>query len=189
MKMASEAAARAEIHHSGEAITIAHPGSFYCIDCGYSVSSETPGPLPECPACGGESFRRGSIFDRRRAPKTASTESPAEAEEWLDEVRAELDQAGTYLAFDDGEGEYPAIRLEQGWTRIGRSRTADIRFDDPTVSRRHALIVLSAAGSVRALDDRSLNGLFVNGERVEWAALGDGDELEVGRFRLHVIEA
>ena len=42
---------------------------------------------------------------------------------------------------------------------------------------------------LRALDDRSLNGLFVNGEQVEWAPLSDGDELEIGRYRLYVLEA
>ena len=42
---------------------------------------------------------------------------------------------------------------------------------------------------LRALDDRSLNGLLVNGERVEWATLRDGDELEIGRYRLYVLEA
>jgi pSer/pThr/pTyr-binding forkhead associated (FHA) protein len=39
------------------------------------------------------------------------------------------------------------------------------------------------------LDDRSLNGVFVNGERVEWRVLGDGDEIVVGRYRLHFLEA
>jgi pSer/pThr/pTyr-binding forkhead associated (FHA) protein len=58
-----------------------------------------------------------------------------------------------------------------------------VRFDDPTVSRRHALVVRQADG-VRVLDDRSLNGVFVNGERVEWRALRDGDEIVVGRYRL-----
>jgi pSer/pThr/pTyr-binding forkhead associated (FHA) protein len=38
------------------------------------------------------------------------------------------------------------------------------------------------------LDDRSLNGVFVNGERVEWRALSDGDEIVVGRYRLHYVE-
>ena len=70
---------------------------------------------------------------------------------------------------------------------IGRSLAADVRFDDPTVSRRHALIVRQADG-VRVLDDRSLNGVFVNGERVEWRALADGDEIVVGRYRLHFLE-
>ena len=58
-----------------------------------------------------------------------------------------------------------------------------MRFDDPTVSRRHALIVRQADG-VRLLDDRSLNGVFVNGARVEGKALQDGDEIIVGRYRL-----
>ena len=114
----------------------------------------------------------------------------ADAEaEWLEEVRAELEQAGHYLAFDEGNGDHAVIRLEPGWTRIGRSGAADVRLEDATVSRRHALVVLSDDGDVRALDDRSLNGLFVNGRRVEWAPLRDGDELEVGCFRLHVVEA
>ena len=137
-----------------------------------------------------QSFRRsGSIFERPPAPRKAAVENPAHAHDWLDEVRAEIDQSGTYLCFDEGEGDYAVIRLEKGWTRIGRSRTADLRLDDSTVSRRHALVVLSPGGKLRALDDRSLNGLFVNGERVEWAVLEDGDELEVGRFSLHVVEA
>ena len=65
---------------------------------------------------------------------------------------------------------------------------ADLRLDDPTVSRRHALVVLTGDGDLRALDDRSLNGLFVNGVRVDWTSLGDGDELEIGRYRLHVLD-
>jgi pSer/pThr/pTyr-binding forkhead associated (FHA) protein len=61
-----------------------------------------------------------------------------------------------------------------------------VRFDDPTVSRRHALIVRQPDG-VRVLDDRSLNGVFVNGERVEWRALRDGDEIVVGRYHLQYL--
>ena len=49
--------------------------------------------------------------------------------------------------------------------------------------------MLTDDGDLRALDDRSLNGLFVNGSQVDWAPLRDGDELEVGCFRLHVLEA
>ena len=80
-----------------------------------------------------------------------------------------------------------AVPLTREWTRIGRSLAADVRFDDPTVSRRHALIVRQADG-VRVLDDRSLNGVFVNGERVEWRTLEDGDEILVGRYRLHYLD-
>jgi pSer/pThr/pTyr-binding forkhead associated (FHA) protein len=61
-----------------------------------------------------------------------------------------------------------------------------VRFDDPTVSRRHALLHRDE-GSVRILDDRSLNGVFLNGERVDWHELEDGDEIVIGRFHLYFI--
>jgi pSer/pThr/pTyr-binding forkhead associated (FHA) protein len=80
-------------------------------------------------------------------------------------------------------GEWRTVALTREWTRIGRSLAADVRFDDPTVSRRHALIVRQPDG-VRVLDDRSLNGVFVNGARIEGQTLKDGDEILVGRYRL-----
>jgi predicted nucleic acid-binding Zn-ribbon protein len=187
--MTLESSTSPEIHHSGEQITIAQPGSLYCVSCGFAFSTASPGSLPECPNCHGDSFRRGSIFARRPAVETASMEISEATREWLLEVRAQIDRPGHYLAFDDGSDEYAAVRLELGWTRIGRSPSADVRLDDPTVSRRHALVVLTDDGDLRALDDRSLNGLFVNGDQVEWAALADGDELEIGRFKLHILEA
>jgi FHA domain len=144
--------------------------------------------LPECPNCHGSRFRRASLFDPRPTVEVAAPDV-AEATDWLEEARAELERAGHYLAFDEGDGDIAVIRLEPGWTRIGRSRAADVLLDDATVSRRHALVVLTDEGDLRALDDRSLNGLFVNGERVEWAPLADGDALEIGRYRLHVLEA
>ena len=87
-------------------------------------------------------------------------------------------QPTLYIATDDR-----VISLDEGVTRIGRSLTADLELEDMTVSRRHALIVRQPDG-VRVLDDRSLNGVFVNGERVEWSTLRDGDEILVGRHRL-----
>ncbi len=107
--------------------------------------------------------------------------------EWLDEVRQQLGEPGMYLAYRD---ETPiVIELEPGWNRIGRSATADVRLDDPTVSRRHAQLVWEPGESLRVLDDRSLNGIFLNGELVEWAGLEDGDELAIGRYRLFLLEA
>ena len=82
---------------------------------------------------------------------------------------------GRYLAFEQ-DGRIVVCPVSREWTRIGRSLAADIRFDDATVSRRHALIA-SEEGGVRVLDDRSLNGIQVNGRRVEWSPLVDGDEL------------
>ncbi len=177
----------AEIHQTGEQVTLAQPGSLACVGCGYSMSLTVADELPQCPNCGGEDFRRTSIFAPSKLNSDA-VEVAAEAPEWLAEARAQIGRPGNYLAFEDDDG-CAVIRLEPGWTRIGRSAAADLQFDDPTVSRRHALVVLTEAGGVRALDDRSLNGLFVNGERVEWAPLSDGDELEIGRYRVYLLEA
>ena len=102
---------------------------------------------------------------------------------WLAEDRGGIGEPGQYLCFED-EDEIVVVPLTREWTRIGRGLAADVRFDDPTVSRRHALIVRNVDG-VRVLDDRSLNGVFVNGARVEWSPLGHGDEIRVGRHRLY----
>jgi pSer/pThr/pTyr-binding forkhead associated (FHA) protein len=109
------------------------------------------------------------------------------APDWLAEARAEIEAPGRYLAFRDDEVR--VFPLQRGWTRIGRSITADIRLDDPTVSRRHALVVWEGSKPLRVLDDRSLNGVLVNGEEVDWGRLLDGDELTVGRYHLYAIEA
>ena len=101
----------------------------------------------------------------------------------LKQKLALLGGSGDYLCFEDG-GEVVAVALTSEWTRIGRSLAADVRFDDPTVSRRHALIIRSVDG-IRVLDDRSLNGVFVNGHNVEWSLLAHGDEIRVGRHRLY----
>ncbi len=185
--LAQRSFSNTDIRQSGEQITESEPGSLLCVDCGWAFSIAAVETLPRCPNCGGEGFRRGSLF----AQPTLEAESIHSLEatpEWVEEVRAELDRAGSYLAFSDGS-EIAVVRLGTGWTRIGRSGAADVRLDDPTVSRRHALVVLTDTGDLRALDDRSLNGLLVNGEAVEWAALSDGDVLEIGRYRLHVLRA
>ncbi len=109
-----------------------------------------------------------------------------ELPDWLEEARMDLQGPGLYLAYADGERRV-VVPVTGEWTRIGRSLAADVRFDDATVSRRHALIVSQADG-VRVLDDRSLNGVYVNGERVEWSALRDGDEIIVGRHSIWFLD-
>ncbi len=116
------------------------------------------------------------------APAPADTERPA----WLAEARDGLTVPGKYLAYEES-GRQVVAALSQEWTRIGRSLAADVRFDDATVSRRHALVVSQADG-VRVLDDRSLNGVYVNGKRVEWSPLADGDEITIGRHRLFYLD-
>lgn len=74
--------------------------------------------------------------------------------------------------------------LDTDVTTVGRHPEADIFFDDVTVSRRHAEI--TRTGNVfEMVDQRSLNGTYVNGERVDRAVLVDGAEVRIGKFRLN----
>jgi hypothetical protein len=87
--------------------------------------------------------------------------------------------AGRYLLVEDGAG-HRLLPLRRPITHLGRGLIADVRLDDPHVSRRHAIIALRGEGA-RVLDDRSSNGTFVNGQEVTVAHLVDGDVLRVGR--------
>jgi predicted nucleic acid-binding Zn-ribbon protein len=163
-------------------------GSFCCRNCGYVLTLTGEDALSDCPGCGGTDFVRASLFNADTSEETArhggmlSEPAPADREAELARARRQIAQPGEYLCFEEG-GETRTVPLSREWTRIGRSLAADVRFDDPTVSRRHALIVRQPDG-VRVLDDRSLNGVFVNGERIEGQLLQDGDEIIVGRYRL-----
>jgi predicted nucleic acid-binding Zn-ribbon protein len=126
---------------------------------------------------------RTGRFDKRAGSLFRA--EPIDGEAWLQNVRAQIAEPGDYLAYE-ADSELKLVPLTREWTRIGRSLAADVRFDDPTVSRRHALVVRQADG-VRMLDDRSLNGVFVNGSRIEWKVLRDGDEILVGRYRLRFL--
>ena len=72
-------------------------------------------------------------------------------------------------------------------TRLGRHPHSEIMLDDITVSRRHAAIERTPEGYV-VTDAGSLNGTYVNQERIERAVLHHGDELQVGKFRLVLFE-
>jgi hypothetical protein len=161
--------------------------------CGSQLSLEESEALPECPHCGAARFRRDSIFEERQDHGATTAEFAATHATgppgWLGKVREGLSRTAHYLALCDGGDEVEVFAIERGWTRIGRSVAADVRLDDPSVSRRHALVVAEPGQGLRVLDDRSLNGVFVNGEPVEWGPLEDGDELTVGRYSLFVLEA
>jgi len=166
-------------------------GTYFCASCGSQLSLRENDRLPECLRCGETEFRRDSIFESMQDHgQTAELALPsaASAPDWLPMARAMLLDRGRYLAWCEEHGAIQVLRVEQGWTRIGRSEAADIRLDDPSVSRRHALIVSELPDSLRVLDDRSLNGVFLNGEIVEWARVEDGDELAIGCFRLFALE-
>lgn len=176
--------------------TFVGAGSFSCVHCDYTVTLNGSEMLPDCPGCGGHEFARASLFSTERMRTGAAkgeteigrvegamlTPPAPDQGDWLAKARALIDQPGEYLCYEDN-GEQRNVALTREWTRVGRSLAADVRFDDPTVSRRHALIVRHPDG-VRLLDDRSLNGVFVNGARVDGKTLRDGDEIVIGRYRL-----
>jgi predicted nucleic acid-binding Zn-ribbon protein len=170
-------------------------GSFRCRRCGYVLTLAGSDALTDCPGCAGRDFVRASLFNTGRLPRERASAlgdtqargplwrpEPAGHDKLLAAARERIQQPGEYLSYEES-GEMRTIALTREWTRVGRSLAADVRFDDPTVSRRHALIVRQPDG-VRVLDDRSLNGVFVNGARIEGKVLKDGDEIIVGRYRI-----
>jgi len=174
--------------------TFVGAGSFRCAHCGYVLTLSASESLPNCPECERTEFARASLFGVQQIRSDTGEDTahdhervllepaPAIHEAHLAAAREQIDQPGEYLAYEYGN-ELRTVALTREWTRIGRSLAADVRFDDPTVSRRHALIVRHPDG-VRLLDDRSLNGVYVNGTRVDGKTLQDGDEIVVGRYRL-----
>ena len=174
--------------------TLAGAGSFRCEGCGFKIALHELDEVPGCPQCGGRKFKRASIFMSRadalpgelHPPATRELESLPDLEptpDWVDEAREALVVNGDYVAFER-DGRSHVVPLQDGWTRVGRSLSAHIRFDDPTVSRRHALIHRDAAGA-RVLDDRSLNGVYLNGAKVDWHELEDGAQIAIGAFTLY----
>jgi pSer/pThr/pTyr-binding forkhead associated (FHA) protein len=93
---------------------------------------------------------------------------------------------GRYIAIEDA-GEVVLLPLHSDVVRLGRSAANDIVLDDSSVSRRHALLTVRGESTV-ILDDRSLNGIQVNGERVAEAALKDGDTILLGHVTLRFVE-
>jgi pSer/pThr/pTyr-binding forkhead associated (FHA) protein len=127
----------------------------------------------------------------RRSAAQAETESHEPAGVLAHSARRgsvsfERPSPGRYLALEEGELTR-LIPLRSAVTHVGRGFSADLRLDEQSVSRRHAVIVARRTG-VRILDDRSANGTFVNGERVAAAALHDRDVIRLGRVVLVYVE-
>ena len=163
--------------------TLAGTGTFRCEVCGHVVEMTTADVLPACPGCDGASFTRASLFAGTGSGRFQRAEpDPPTDGDALDAARDAIDAPGRYLVFHDA-GEVRTVAMPGDSMRIGRSLSAHLRFEDPTVSRRHAVLIVESEG-VRVLDDRSLNGVFINGERVVSRLLADGDEIVIGRYRL-----
>ena len=93
-----------------------------------------------------------------------------------------LAPAGQYLAFGDA-----LIRLESRITHLGRGGPSDIRFEHRHVSRDHAILARHGR-HVRVLDNRSVNGTFVNGRRIVATEIRDGDVIRLGPLVMQYLE-
>jgi pSer/pThr/pTyr-binding forkhead associated (FHA) protein len=110
------------------------------------------------------------------------------------EVRIDVDGRGpAVLVVNHGPESGQAFVLDHDVTTAGRTPEAHIFLDDVTVSRRHAEIVKTNAGYV-IRDGGSLNGTYVNRQRVSELMLHVGDEVQIGKFHLiflsaHIVDA
>ena len=123
------------------------------------------------------------VPSRTTQEPTERLEAAPGPDRWGPERRApEPSEPGRYVLVEAGE-DIEQVKLAPGVTRVGRGYAADLRIEDQSVSRRHAILVSRPAG-LRVLDDRSFNGTFVNGRRVSQADLQDGDVVVLGRVVL-----
>ncbi len=148
-----------------------------CASCGY----ENPIGARFCSSCGTPLKARTPSSDVTEAIDATAAYDPIEV---TDEIMADMPD-GTVGMFvvRDGPKRGSRIALDAQEVSIGRHPKSDIFLDDVTVSRRHATVNRVGAG-YHVSDAGSLNGTYVNQARVETAALNDGDEVQVGKFKL-----
>jgi FHA domain len=124
------------------------------------------------PACDADTVRDSFALLDHRARRRA--------------VALGLAPSGQYLAFGDGN-QTLLVRLASKITHVGRSPACDLRFDDRRVSRDHAIVVLHGRHA-RVLDNRSMNGTFVNGYRITATNLRNGDVVRLGPLAMSYVE-
>jgi ribosomal protein L40E len=146
----------------------------FCNQCGH----RNPAAANFCSSC-------GAPLSRLREDSTTVTFFP-ETGESFDELAVNYDEVPTgigILVVKRGPNVGSRFALEKDVVQAGRHPESDIFLDDVTVSRRHAEIARSE-GRYVVRDVGSLNGTYLNRERVESAPLADGDELQIGTFKL-----
>ena len=155
-----------------------------CSSCGHenTVGSRF------CSSCG---TSLGEDQDSTTATFSPGETDPEAAETPVPEVEVDLSDVpvGTgVLVVTRGEAAGSRILLDLASTSAGRHPKSDIFLDDITVSRRHAEIIRDG-DRYRVRDAGSLNGTYVNRERIEEASLEHGDVLQVGKYKLHFLVA
>jgi hypothetical protein len=151
--------------------------------------------MSTCRKCGVENTA-DSNFCRRCGARMVPAESPettagfavGEKEETEGGPIDYSEITGTVIQIrSGGDREGEIIGVEGDVLTIGRSPQSDVFLDDVTVSRHHARIIMEAEGYLIE-DLNSLNGTYVNRKRIERHQLFDGDELQVGKFKLSFLQ-
>jgi pSer/pThr/pTyr-binding forkhead associated (FHA) protein len=153
------------------------PGSHYCAQCGAALPVSTPGP-DVTTTISTTSAASGSLPD-------ADSEFSAEAHQGAVDA---LTPGSALLVVKRGPNAGSRFLLDQDVTSAGRHPDSDIFLDDVTVSRRHAEFRREGSGYT-VHDVGSLNGSYVNRERIDAAPLSGGDEVQIGKFRLVYLTA
>jgi FHA domain/zinc-ribbon domain len=148
----------------------------FCTNCGH----KNPEGSNFCSSCGAALTESGGS-DTTITFQTSELETDLEEEVHVAPDELEGDRG--VLIVKRGPNAGSKFFLDSDVTEIGRHPDSDIFLDDITVSRRHAEIRRDGAAFSLA-DVGSLNGTYVNRERVEDAALRSGDEIQVGKFKL-----
>ncbi len=155
--------------------------ALHCHECGF-VNAEGANYCQKCGAYLGR--QEGAEEPSTLTYKIAETGDfePVDIEEL---VEAE----GAALVIRSGGGRAgESFPINEEKMSIGRTPDAPIFLDDVTVSRNHALLVRRRDG-VYIDDLGSLNGSYVNRKRIESHLLADGDEIQIGKYKLSYLEA
>ncbi len=147
----------------------------YCNNCG----RKNPDGANFCSTCG------NALQPDDSADTTVSFTVPAEAdgEDSLGVALGELEEGKAILVVRHGPEAGTKFFLDKDLVTCGRHPDSDIFLNDVTVSRKHAEIRRND-GNFLLSDAGSLNGTFVNRQRVDEVALSNADEIQIGKFRL-----
>jgi pSer/pThr/pTyr-binding forkhead associated (FHA) protein len=149
-----------------------------CSSCG----NRNPADANFCASCGA-SLERATGGDERTITFQPVDPSLASADDEVVVDLSTLPEDTGVLVVRNGPEAGLEVALVKKVTRAGRHPASEIFLDDITVSRRHAEIERTDAGYV-LVDVGSLNGTYLNRERTERAPIANGDELQIGKFRL-----
>lgn len=148
-----------------------------CRQCGQHV----PDDANFCPSCGAPTSQSAGGAENTTASIDVGDLDPRHDVGEL----PQLEPGTGMLVVVRGPNAGSRFLLDRETTTVGRHPDSDIFLDDVTVSRRHAELSRGEGGhKIIVKDLGSLNGSYVNGERVDERTLATGDELQIGRFKL-----